>query len=131
MSAAKRILSIISLLARRGPMGVRAIAEELHIPLGTVHRLLHELAEEGVIDRAPDGNWELSFRLLEITTRQLERVALPQLARPYCERLAQSTRENVNLNILSGHRAVCIDKVRGAEDMQLDLRIGAGGALHC
>ena len=60
----------------KGPLGVRAVAQQLELPLGSVHRLLLDLAEEGVVERTADGDWELSYRLLEITGLQLDRIAV-------------------------------------------------------
>jgi IclR family acetate operon transcriptional repressor len=131
MSSIKRSVQVMDLLARKSPMGVRAIATQLALPLGSVHRLLLDLEEEGIAERTSDGEWELSFRLLEITGSQLERIELPRLARPYAEKIAQATGETVNLNALSGRNGVCIDKVRGNEGMQLDMRIGSRGPMHC
>jgi IclR family acetate operon transcriptional repressor len=68
---------------------------------------------------------------LQISGRQLERIALPKLARPYCERIAEATRETVNLTLLNGLASVCLDKVRGNEAMQLDIPVGGRGKLHC
>src|SRR5690606_9852913 len=118
------------LLARKGPLGVRAVAQQLSLPLGSVHRLLLDLSEEGIVDRTPSGEWELSYRLLEITGLQLERIELPRLCRPFAEAIAAETRETVNINALHGHYGVCIDKVRGNEGMQLDMRIGSRGPLN-
>ena len=131
MSATIRSVQAMDLLARKGPLGVRAVAQQLQLPLGSVHRMLLDLAEARVVDRTPAGEWELSFRLLEITGLQLERIDLPRLCRPFAERIAEATRETVNVNALSGHFGVCIDKVRGNEGMQLDLRIGSRGPLNC
>lgn len=131
MSAITRSIQALDLLARKGPLGVRAVAQQLELPLGSVHRLLHDLAEEGIVDRTPSGEWELSYRLLEITGYQLERIDLPRLCRPFAEKIAEATNETVNVNALSGHWGVCIDKVRGNERMQLDLRIGNRGPLNC
>lgn len=131
MSAITRSVQVMDLLARKGPLGVRAVAQQLSLPLGSVHRLLHNLAEEGIADRTPDGEWELSYRLLEITGLHLERIDLPRLARPFAERIARATSETVNVNALNGLHGVCIDKVRGNEGMQLDLRIGSRGPLNC
>ncbi len=131
MSAITRAIQAMDLLARKGPLGVRAVAQQLDLPLGSVHRLLLDLEEEGVAERTPGGEWELSYRLLQITGIQLERIALPALARPFAERIAQATRETVNINMLSGDHAICIDKVRGSEGMQLDLRIGSRGPIYC
>ena len=131
MSAITRAIQAMDLLARKGPLGVRAVAQQLDLPLGSVHRLLLDLEEEGVAERTPGGEWELSFRLMQITGIQLERIALPALARPFAEHMAEKTRETVNINMLSGDYGVCIDKVRGSEGMQLDLRIGSRGAIYC
>lgn len=131
MSSIIRSVQAMELLARKGPLGVRAVAQQLQLPLGSVHRMLLDLAEAGVADRTPSGEWELSFRLLEITGIQLERIDLPRLCRPFAEKIAEATRETVNVNALIGHHGVCIDKVRGNERMQLDMRIGSRGPLNC
>jgi IclR family acetate operon transcriptional repressor len=107
MSAITRSVQAMDLLARKGPLGVRAVAQQLSLPLGSVHRLL------------------------EITGLQLERIELPRLFRPFAETIAAATNETVNLNALYGHAGVCIDKVRGNEGMQLDNRIGSRGPLNC
>lgn len=131
MSSIRRSVQVMELLARKGPLGVRAIASQLSLPLGSVHRLLLDLEEEEIAERTPAGEWELSLRLLAITGHQLERIELPRLSRPHAEKIAQATGETVNVNALSGGMGVCIDKVRGNEGMQLDLRIGSRGPLHC
>jgi DNA-binding IclR family transcriptional regulator len=131
MSSIRRSIQVLELLSRRGPLGVRAVAQKLTLPLGSVHRILLDLAEELVVERTPGGEWELSYRLLEITGRQLDRIQWPQLARPFAERIAEATRETVNVNALTATAGVCIDKVRGNEGMQLDARIGSRGPLHC
>jgi len=110
---------------------VRAVAQQLELPVGSVHRLLLDLAEENVVERNAEGAWQLSYRLLEITDLQLDGVGFPRLARPFCEAMAEATRETVNVNALSGDACVCIDKVRGNEGMQLDWRIGSRGPLYC
>jgi IclR family acetate operon transcriptional repressor len=131
MSSIRRSVQVMELLARKGPQGVRPVAQQLGLPLGSVHRLLLDLEAEGVAERTPEGEWALSFRLLEITGMQLERIELPRLARPFADRIAEETKQTVNLNALYNGMGVTIDKVRGNEAMQLDMRIGARGPLHC
>ncbi len=130
MSSVGRVIQILDLLAT-GPLGVRAIANRLQLPVGSVHRLLVDLAVEDVVERSEDGAWQLAYRLLAITEKQLEGVRLPELAHPFCERIAEAARETVNVNILSGHSSVCIHKVRGNQGMQLDWPIGSRGPLYC
>ncbi|MCP4381223.1 MAG: IclR family transcriptional regulator [Hyphomicrobiales bacterium] len=131
MSSVRRSIRILDLLARDGPLGVRSIAQQLALPLGSTQRILVDLAEESVVERTPQGEWELSFRMLEITGTQLDRIEFPRLVRPFAERIAEATRETVNLSLLSGMTGVVIDKVRGNERMQLDHRIGSSGPLYC
>lgn len=131
MSGVGRIFAVMDLLARRGAMGLRAIAATLDVPVGSLHRMLQELAAEKVIEQTAAGTWALSYRLLEIVDLQFDNVEIPRLVRPWCEQLAAMSGETVNLNVLSGADCVCIDKLRGNEAMQLDWRIGSRGPLHC
>ncbi len=112
-------------------MGVRPIAHALDLPFGSLHRLLHDLGAERVIEQTPSGKWQMSYRLLEIIDQQFDNVEIPRLVRPWLAELARVTNETVNLNVLSGEDCVCIDKLRGNEAMQLDWRIGSRGPLHC
>jgi len=106
MSSIRRSVQVIDLLARRGPLGVRAVAQQLALPLGSVHRILVDLAAEAIVERTPSGEWELSYRLLTITGLQLDRLEFARLARPYCERIAEATRETVNVSAVSGMEVV-------------------------
>jgi DNA-binding IclR family transcriptional regulator len=131
VSTVARTFQVLDLLARKGALGTRAVAQALSLPVASVHRLLGELEDEKVIERNGEGTWQLSYRLLEIADLQLDAVAIPRLARPFCEALAATTRETVNVNVLSGDACVCIDKVRGNDRMQLDWRVGSRGPLYC
>lgn len=122
---------MIDFLARDGAKGVRGLSRALDMPLGSTHRLVSELAQEKVIEETLDGQWQLSYRLLEIADQQIDLVGFPRIARPYCDGLARFSGETVNINVLTNLTCVCIDKVRGNDSMQLDWRIGARGPLHC
>ncbi|MBN9310559.1 IclR family transcriptional regulator [Devosia sp.] len=131
MSSIRRTIQVLDLLARKGAMTARGVSQQLTLPVGSVHRMLVDLADEQVVERNATGGWQLSYRLLEITDLQLDGVKLPRLTRPFCEAIAEQTRETVNVNVLSADGCVCIDKVRGNEGMQLDWRIGSRGPLYC
>jgi len=131
MSSIRRVIQVVDLLAGKGALGVRAISQQLKLPVGSVHRLLIDLSEEQVVERTEEGAWRLSYRLLAITDKQLDGVRFPRLARSFCEHIAEETRETVNVNIISGLACVCIDKVRGSQGMQLDLPIGSRAPLYC
>lgn len=131
MSAVRRAIQVIDLLARKGALGVRAVAQQLDLPVGSVHRLLQDLAQENVVARNSEGAWQLDYRLLQISDLHMDNLRLPRLARSFCEDIAEKTRETVNLNVLSEFSCVCVDKVRGNQGMQLDRPIGSRSPLHC
>jgi DNA-binding IclR family transcriptional regulator len=131
MSTIRRTFRLIKLLAARGPLGVRAIAQQLGVPLGSTHRILIDLEAESVAQRSPTGDWELSFRLLEITGLQIERIRIPQIARTIIEKVAELTGETVHLSAPNGAEAVCIDKAQTNFHMQLSTHIGSHGPMFC
>lgn len=131
MSSVRRTIQVLDLLARKGALGVRAVATALGLPVGSVHRLLNDLAEESVVEKDADGAWRLAHRLLGIVDLQLEGVGFYRLAHPFCEAIAADVGETVNVNSLSGDGCVVVDKVRGNERMQLDWRVGSRGPLYC
>jgi DNA-binding IclR family transcriptional regulator len=111
VSSIARTVRVVELLARRAPLGVRDIARELDIPLGSTHRMLTDLNAEAIVERNDRGEWELSYRLLQIVGVHLDKLVLPRLARPHLERLAAETRETVFLAVPSKDQIVHLDKV--------------------
>lgn len=131
MPSVSRSIDVIDLLARRGPLGVRAVAQELSLPLGSAHRLLQDLASEHVVERTAGGDWEMSYRLLEIVGVQMERVQLPRLARPLLEQLASDTRETAFLAVPSRDEIVYLDKVQTDLQLQLNAELGTRRPMYC
>lgn len=131
MSSVRRTIQVLDLLARKGALGVRAVAHELSLPAGSVHRLLADLEQEAAIERNATGAWQLGFRLLDIVELQLDGLQFQKLARPFCEAIAIEFGETVNLNAAANGGSVCVDKVRGNVQMQLDWRIGMHSPYHC
>jgi IclR family acetate operon transcriptional repressor len=129
MSSVKRAIQVLDLLSRKGPLGVRAVAQQMDLPLGSVHRLLLDLNDENVVERTADGEWEMSFRLLAIAGQQLDRTGISQMARPFAEKIADTTRETVNIYASTGLHCVCVEKVRGNERMQVDMPIGTRAGM--
>lgn len=131
VSSVLRVVHVINLLAHRGPLGVRAVAQQLGLPLGSAHRILTDLSTESIVERTATGEWELSYRLLEIVGVQLERVQLPRLARPILEQLASDTRETAFLAVPSRDEIVYLDKVQTDMQLQLNVELGTRRPMHC
>lgn len=131
MSNVRRTIAVIDLLSRDGAKGVRAIAQTLQLPVGSVHRLLNDLAQEEVVAHRSEGAWELSHRILGIAGRHLDRLEFPQIARPFCERMAREFGESVSVTGLSDGMGMCLDKVRGGTGIQFEASVGFRAPLHC
>lgn len=109
---------------------MRPIARELDVPIGSLHRLLNDLAEQAVIERTEEGDWRLSYRLLQIVGIQLERTNLPRLARPFLEQLAAESGETVFLAVPSRGEVVYLDKVQTDLQVQLNVELGTRRPMH-
>src|SRR5262245_49349530 len=101
LSSIRRSVQVMDILARKGPLGLRALAKEASLPAASALRILSDLAEESVVEQR-DGEWDLSYRLIQLSGMQLDRIKVAQVARPYCERIAEATGETVNIIVRSG-----------------------------
>jgi IclR family acetate operon transcriptional repressor len=93
--------------------------------------MLQDLNQESVVERTPEGEWELSYRLAQIVGIQLERVQLPRLVRPILEELASETREAAFLAVPSRDEIVYLDKVQADLQLQLNVEVGTRRPMHC
>jgi hypothetical protein len=77
----RNAFSVLRFLGRtQRPVGVTRLAAEVGIPRTTIHRLLEQMAREGIVMRR-DGHWTLApdFRDLDRRDRDLEAVVRPRL----------------------------------------------------
>lgn len=66
MRERERAFSVIEHLARRGPSSLRGIARELDLPVSSVHRLLHSLERERVVERTGGEEWGVGHSGAEV-----------------------------------------------------------------
>jgi IclR family acetate operon transcriptional repressor len=74
------------------------IAEKSGLPKPTAHRLIQSLVSRGLMQRAPDGRYELGFRIYELGVIAQTRFSVGALARDAMEALAAETGETVILS---------------------------------
>jgi len=135
----RRAMAIMRVLANvdaRGA-GLTDIAQQAHLPHPTVHRLLAQMIEEGMVRRVEGERryalGAVAFELGLAAARQLE---VRQLYRPIITRLARDSGDTAYLIVRSGLEAVCVDRRQGASPVQVitlkigsrrPLGVGAGG----
>jgi IclR family transcriptional regulator, KDG regulon repressor len=128
-----KALNILETLAEEEPpYTLTQLSRRLHLHVSTVHRLLVNLVRRGFVeeDRVL-GGYQLSYRVLRMGLRVLDRLDFRRVAQPLLRELNLRTKEAVHLAILEEARAISIDKFDSPQPVGLDARLGRVMPLHC
>ncbi|MET8053003.1 MULTISPECIES: IclR family transcriptional regulator [unclassified Streptosporangium] len=106
------------------------ICRRAELPPATGHRLVGELVAGGFVERLPDGSYRVGMLLWQIGAQAAEPRELRELALPYMEDLYAATRENVQLAVLRGDRALYVERLRGPTSVPIVSRVAGGLPLH-
>ena len=129
-----KALNILEVLAEeeQPAFTLTQLSRRLHLHVSTVHRLLVNLVRHGFIEEdVSAGGYQLSFRVLRMGLRVLDRLDFRRVALPLLRELNQETKETVHLAILQEGRAVSIEKFDSPQPVGLDARLGGIMPLHC
>jgi len=111
-SALRRHLRVLSAFDTRHPfLTLREVAVRAELPVSTAHRLLGELEQEGLVERADDRVYRLGVRLYEFASRTPGALGLRELARPHLARVHAVIRQHVQIGVVSGRDVLTIDKL--------------------
>jgi len=108
------------------------LSRRLHLHISTVHRLLVNLVRQGFVEEAPGARgYQLSFKVLRLGLRVLDRLDFRSVTLPLLRELNQQTKETIQLAILQETQAICIDKFDSPQPVGLEARLGRVMPLHC
>jgi DNA-binding IclR family transcriptional regulator len=111
-------LTILGALADAAqPVSLRDVAQRTGLPKSTVHRVVTELRDAGLVESSSDGH-SLGLRLFELGGTALRQNQIVSAARPYMEELYERTRHVIQLGILQGTDAMYLVRV-GRQGHQL------------
>lgn len=127
-----RALTVLEILATRGPTGVTEVAAELGVHKSTVSRLLAVLEHRGFVEQLADrGKYRLGFGVARLAGALTMQRDLATESRPGCEALAEAVRETVNLAVLDdAGRDVNISEVRGPASVSSHNWVGQSTHPH-
>ncbi len=109
-----RAISVLEILARRGPSAVTEIAAELGVHKSTAFRLLVALENRGLVEQVNErGKYQLGFGIVRLAGATAARLDLTQQSRQVCESLANEVGETINVAVYDSGSAVNINQVRG------------------
>ncbi|MBX6353615.1 MAG: IclR family transcriptional regulator [Thermoflavifilum sp.] len=106
------------------------IAERTNLPKPTVYRLLSAMRKHRWIEQDErTGMYRLGFRLVTLGAMVPGQMNLRQSALPVMTRLAESTKETVNLNVIDGNERVCVELVEGSHAIRHFVKLGTRNSL--
>jgi DNA-binding IclR family transcriptional regulator len=128
-----KALKILEVLADEDPpYTLTQLSRRLHLHVSTVHRLLVNLVRNGFVEEdRVSGGYQLSFRVLRMGLRVLDRLDFRRVAQGFLRDLSLRTQETVHLAILQETRAISIEKFASFQSVGLDARLGGVMPLHC
>ena len=109
--------------------------KELHDLTGynksTIYRLLATMQEYGYIEQnTANQKYCLGFRFFHLGSIVQNSMDFRQVALPIMRRLAEETKETIELNIIDQNQRICIDKVDSPETVRNFVRVGERNPLH-
>jgi DNA-binding IclR family transcriptional regulator len=131
MRTLDRIVAILNALAERSePNSATGVAKRTGLSLSTAARLLRNLAEAGLIERAgPNGTYVLGTRLLTLGRAGREGTLL-EIATPIMGRLRDETGETVSLHRRVDKERVCIAEEQSHQGLRRVVPPGFTVPLH-
>lgn len=100
-----RWVRVVEAFADRGEWGVRDLARSSGIPRSAVHRILHDMANLGLLSLTDEpGRFRVGPDLARIGSRIADHLDVQRLARPIIERAAATVGETIVLALYDPHR---------------------------
>jgi len=130
-----KALDVLEVLASEAKgLGLTEISKRLNMQLSTAHRILSTLKHRGYIEQeSAKGRYRLGLKTLEIGLAMQAQLQLLERALPHLQKLAEVTKETVNLAILDPDcdEVVYIAKIDSPEVLKTDIKIGTKLLAHC
>jgi len=131
-SLVKALAVIETLGSSPRPLTAFQLNHTLKLTRPTVYRILKTLAQHGFVTREEgEASYRLSFKLLDLGQRVLERTDLLEVARPALRKLGTHCHETVHLAVPEDGRMVYLDKLEGSGPFCTNSRLGRSVPMHC
>ena len=128
-----RALKILEILGNSDSnMGVSELGRRLDVDKSTAYRLLATLAARGYVEQEPETKkYKLGLKIVELSSKVLDRLELRNVAKPFMKELVQHTDETVHLATLDMGNVVCIDQEETPSMINVNMAVGREAPGHC
>lgn len=107
------------------------VVERTGLAKTTAHRLLSELVDLRLLERDPDGDYQLGGRLFELGMLATTQRRLLEVAMPFMQDLVARVPETVHLAVREGTEVLYVAKVGSHHQAPSPSRMGGRMPLHC
>lgn len=112
-------------------LGITELSKNLKLPKSTILRILVTLASEGFVVKNPENQkYSLGIELFKLGSIVQRNFDIRKYALPIMKDLANKTGESVYLNVISGWRRVCIEKIESSNDIRRIIKLGESLPLY-
>lgn len=125
INSLKKGIDVLELLAEHSELSVSQTAKALGYNRAGAHRFLSTLKELGYVDQTRNGNYELTFKILELGTKLASRFEIRKTALSFMQELSRKYKETINLGFLEGVDVVHLEKINSPEILRIDSEIGS------
>jgi len=128
----KAVLVLETVIDRPGPVSIGALGMWLGLPKQTVHRIVHQLVDEGLLCKSMAGDgFTVAPRLSRLGRRVLERAVEEAPVRVILADLVETIGETCNIGILDNSEVLYLERVECAWPLRMQLQPGSRVPPHC
>lgn len=133
VQSAERIFLVMEMLADNGEMGLMEISAALGLHKSTVHRLLMSLIYMGYAKQDESTQkYMLSYKVVSMAGKLLDRMDIMQVAKPYLERLSDLSGEAVHLVAREDNNILYIYKIEAkVGTIRMVSHVGMVHPMYC
>ena len=116
IQVADRLFTALELLSERGPMSLKELTQSLGLNKSTTHRILASLIYMGYARQTPEGDYDLTLKIVDLSERMRGRIDLANAIRPFLQELMEQCGETVHFVRMEVADCVYIDKVEAFQN---------------
>lgn len=112
------------------PVSLKALSADTNLASSTAFRILHSLIDNNFVERDSKGKYQLSGRLIRLSSHQNTVIDFRKVATPYMEKLRDQFGETINLTTREGDVVIYVEKAIPDRMMHVQQIIGSRAPLH-